>query len=66
MKLISQNLLFEARSVVVHGTKYVCGDNNYLLLGLNEHGLSEFGKILKIWYALQIQDPFFVTKVMEC
>ena len=63
---LTEFAMFEAKSVVVHGTKYVCGDNNYLLLGLNEHGLPEFGKILKIWYALQIQDPFFVTKVMEC
>ena len=58
--------MFEAKSGVVYGTKYVCGDNNYLLRGVNEHGLPEFGKILKIRYALQIQDPFFVTKVMEC
>ena len=63
---LTEFAMFEAKSVVVYGTKYVCGDNNYLLLGLNEHGLPEFGKILKIWYALQIQDPFFVTKVMEC
>ena len=58
--------MFKAKSVVVYGTKYVCGDKNYLLLGVNEYGLPEFGKILKIWCALQVQDPFFVTKVMEC
>ena len=58
--------LFEGKSVVVYGTKYICGDNNYLLLGLNEHGLPEFAKILNIWYAIQLQDPFFVTKVMDC
>ena len=58
--------MFETKSVVVYGTKYVCGNNNYLLLRLNEDGLPEFAKILQIWYALQIPDPFFVTQVMEC
>lgn len=58
--------MFESKSVTVYGTKYICGDNNYLLLGLDEHGLPEFGKIIKIWYALQMKNPFFVTKVMQC
>lgn len=40
--------------------------NNYLLLGLNDQGLPEFAKITKIWYALQMNDPFFVTEVMMC
>ena len=58
--------VFETKSVVVYGTKYACGNNNYLLLGVNEHGLPEFANIVQIWYALQIPDPFFVTKVMAC
>lgn len=31
---LTEFAMFKAKSVVVHGTKYVCGDNNYLLLGL--------------------------------
>ena len=58
--------VFETKSVVVYGTKYACGNNNYLLLGVNENELPEFANIVQIWYALQIPDPFFVTKVMEC
>ena len=34
---VEECTLFEAKSVVLYGTKYVCGDNYYLLLGLNEH-----------------------------
>ena len=39
--------IFEAKSVIVYGTKYVCGNNNYLLLGLDDHELPEFAKIVK-------------------
>ena len=52
--------------MTVYGTKYICGNNNYLLLGLDEHGLPEFAKIVKIWYVLQMSNPFFVTNVMQC
>ena len=57
--------MFQSKSVTVFGTKYVCGDNNYLFLGLDEHGLPGFGKVTYIWYVLQTTNPFFVTKVMQ-
>lgn len=58
--------MFQSNSVIVYGTQYICGRNNYLLLGLNDQGLPEFARIIKIWYALQMNDPFFVTEVMVC
>ena len=57
--------MFESNSVIVYGTQYVCGKNNYLLLGLNDQGLPAFAKIIKIWYALQMNDcrnPMFATR----
>ena len=50
--------MFESKSVIVYDTQYISGKNNYLLLGLNDQGLPEFGIIIKIWYALQMNDPF--------
>ena len=57
--------MFQSKSVTEFGTKYVCGDNNYLFLGLDEHGLPKFGKVINIWYVLQMTNPFFVTKVIQ-
>lgn len=55
--------VFEYNSITVYGTCYKPGVNNFLLLGLDDIGLPQFGKLAKIWF-VPYNGPFFVVMAM--
>lgn len=42
--------VYQYNFVIVYGTQYKLGVNNFLLVVLDEIGLLQFGKLFKIWF----------------